>query len=181
MDATTSSGDLPATASDCAPSEVAAPVMAACELSLPRSVRAPGLARQALRKWIAGVGCTDELVDNAALLVSEAVTNAVVHAHSQPRLLITIIDDRLRIEIHDDSPAPPACVHHASPAADTDCGSLPKWPTTGVGPQPATAKSCGLSNDSFDPPPDQVQPMTPRSARKRKPAQQTPKSLPGAL
>ena len=82
--------------------------MAACELSLPRSVRATGLARQALQKWIAGVGCTDELVDNAALQMYEAVTNAVVHAHSQPRLLITIIDDRLRIEIHDDSPAPPA-------------------------------------------------------------------------
>jgi anti-sigma regulatory factor (Ser/Thr protein kinase) len=99
----TRSGGWP-TASDRSRSDVSsATLSAALDLTLPCTGRAPALAREALRRWIAGLGCTAELVDNAALLVSEAVTNAVVHAHSEPRLLILTVGDRLRIEVHDTS------------------------------------------------------------------------------
>ena len=83
----------------------------ALDVLLPQSVEAPGLARSALRRWIVAFGCTDEFVEDAALLVSEAVTNAVLHARSAPRLLVAVVEGRLRIEVHDaswDLPVPRA-------------------------------------------------------------------------
>ena len=68
---------------------------------------APGIARRALRSWLVALACADELVEDAALVVSETVTNAVVHARSAPRLRVSIVDDRLRVEVHDTSPARP--------------------------------------------------------------------------
>jgi anti-sigma regulatory factor (Ser/Thr protein kinase) len=49
------------------------------------------------------------LVDAAELLVSELVTNAVVHAHSRARVVIVTGGDRtdVRIEVHDDAREPP--------------------------------------------------------------------------
>ena len=85
--------------------DLVAPV--SLDLRLPRSVEAPGLARRALRRWMAGVAGTDELVDDATLVVSEAVTNAVVHACSAPRLVVDVVRIRLRIEVHDTSREPP--------------------------------------------------------------------------
>jgi anti-sigma regulatory factor (Ser/Thr protein kinase) len=43
------------------------------------------------------------------LLVSELVTNAVVHAHSRARVVIVTGNDRadVRIEVHDDAREPP--------------------------------------------------------------------------
>ncbi|GAA0255550.1 hypothetical protein GCM10009539_45960 [Cryptosporangium japonicum] len=50
-----------------------------------------------------------ELVDAAELLVTELVTNAVVHARSRARVLIVTAGDRsrVRIEVHDDAFEPP--------------------------------------------------------------------------
>jgi anti-sigma regulatory factor (Ser/Thr protein kinase) len=77
------------------------------DLVLPCSVQAPGLARQALRTWLAAIALSDELVEDASLVVSEIVTNAVVHACSAPRLFVTVADGRLRVEVHDTSRALP--------------------------------------------------------------------------
>jgi anti-sigma regulatory factor (Ser/Thr protein kinase) len=55
-----------------------------------------------LQRW----GCAD-LVDTATLLVSELVTNAVLHARSASRLVLRNTGDRLRVEITDDSAAAP--------------------------------------------------------------------------
>ena len=56
------------------------------------------------RRFVAGVleewGC-DELQDGAALLVSELVTNAVVHAHSTVELAVHLRPDRVRVEVID--------------------------------------------------------------------------------
>ena len=80
---------------------------------LPRSAVAAGrwkrrVLRDALRQWMDGLDCPDEFVEDAVLLVSEVVTNAVVHASSAPRLLVTVVEDRLRIAVHDTSRAIPA-------------------------------------------------------------------------
>ena len=50
-----------------------------------------------------------ELVDAAELLVTELVTNAVVHARSRARVLIITTGDRsdVRIEVHDNAYEPP--------------------------------------------------------------------------
>src|SRR4051794_37280202 len=71
------------------------------DVVLPCSAEAPGLARQALRRWIAALDCPEELVEEAALIVSETVTNAVVHAGSATRLFVTVIEGRLRVEVGD--------------------------------------------------------------------------------
>jgi anti-sigma regulatory factor (Ser/Thr protein kinase) len=82
-------------------------VPAPLDLVLPRSVEAPGLARKALRRWMAALALSDELVEDAALVVSETVTNAVVHASSAPRVFVTLVDGRLRVEVYDTSRALP--------------------------------------------------------------------------
>jgi anti-sigma regulatory factor (Ser/Thr protein kinase) len=41
--------------------------------------------------------------DLAALLVSELVTNAIVHGHSDVRLRVTMLDSTIRVEVNDHS------------------------------------------------------------------------------
>ena len=103
----TSDGDPPARARRGPAIDVGVAGPVSLELLLPRSLEAPGLARRALRQWIGGVAGTDELADDATLVVSEAVTNAVVHGCSGPRLSAELTRGRLRIEVHDTSRDPP--------------------------------------------------------------------------
>lgn len=42
-----------------------------------------------------------------SLIISELVTNAVVHARSPLRIVVTFSRDRLRIEVHDEDSTPP--------------------------------------------------------------------------
>jgi hypothetical protein len=56
---------------------------------------------------MADLSLPGELVEDAALVVSESVTNAVTHACSTPRLCVSIADSRLLVEVHDASRAPP--------------------------------------------------------------------------
>jgi len=53
--------------------------------------------------------------DIAALLVSELVTNAIVHAHSAVRLRVAMLDSTIRVEVNDQSPNTPHIVP-SSPA-----------------------------------------------------------------
>jgi anti-sigma regulatory factor (Ser/Thr protein kinase) len=46
-------------------------------------------------------------VDTVLLLVSEVVTNAVLHARSDIRLVVEDRDVIVRVEVHDGSPMPP--------------------------------------------------------------------------
>lgn len=50
-------------------------------------------------------------VDTVLLLVSEVVTNAVLHARSGIRLVVEDHDEMARVEVHDASPVPPR-MHH---------------------------------------------------------------------
>lgn len=45
------------------------------------------------------------------LLVSEAVTNAILHARSEARLTITTTPTSVRVEVGDDSPEHPQVLH----------------------------------------------------------------------
>jgi anti-sigma regulatory factor (Ser/Thr protein kinase) len=75
------------------------------ETVLPATTASPGVARRfvgaALRRWGAG----PDAVESAQLLVSELVTNAVVHAGSAVRLTVILRDSRIRVEVtdHDDA------------------------------------------------------------------------------
>ncbi len=72
---------------------------------LPSATASAGTARRFLRD---SLGAPDEaLLADAELLVSELVTNAVLHASSSPRLDIVLDDERVRVEVYDDDPVMP--------------------------------------------------------------------------
>lgn len=76
---------------------------ASAELTLPALPRTVGQARRAVRQALVDAGGT-HLLDAAQLVVSELVTNAVVHAGTDVTLRITAESDAIRVEIEDSSP-----------------------------------------------------------------------------
>ena len=70
----------------------------------PRSV---GLARRFVADALTDAG-RRQWVDVAELLVSEMVTNAVLHAHTDIDVVIAVGEETARLEVHDRSPALPA-------------------------------------------------------------------------
>ena len=83
--------------------------------SLPADLASASAARRfvgtTLREW----EC-DVLTDSALLLVSELVTNAVLHARSALDVVLRLAADRLRIEVHDESPTQPTRKYYSTHA-----------------------------------------------------------------
>ena len=71
------------------------------------SRRAPAVARQFTRDFLADFGASAWCQQAAELIASELVTNAIVHAHSAARLRISIGDGLARIEVTDDGQGDP--------------------------------------------------------------------------
>jgi DNA-binding NarL/FixJ family response regulator len=108
--------------------------------------RSPSEARRLVRGALASSLAPseeDELLDNAMLLVSELVTNAVVHAGSEVDVMIRLDGSCLRVEVGDTSDVVPRM---QPPSVDATSGrGLPlvenlasRW---GVAPRPAGGKS----------------------------------------
>lgn len=74
------------------------------ELRLPPAADSVPQARRFVRQQLRGSECD---VDTVVLLVSEVVTNAVLHARSDIRLSLEVRGDTARVEVADSSPAPP--------------------------------------------------------------------------
>jgi anti-sigma regulatory factor (Ser/Thr protein kinase) len=75
------------------------------ELTLATNPAAPGSARHAVRAWFHSQRCGDDATDTAALLVTELVSNAVVHANG-PSLWLTVEEtttDVLHVTVRDAS------------------------------------------------------------------------------
>jgi len=72
---------------------------------LDRVPEAARSARRGLDSWLSEQRC--ESRDNALLVVSELVTNAVVHGRGDLLVVMVYTDDRLRLEVHDGSSSPP--------------------------------------------------------------------------
>lgn len=87
-------------------------------LELPPTTDSVPLARRFARTALRESGID---VDTVLLLVSEVVTNAVLHARSDIRLVIEDRDERVRVEVHDASPVPPR-MHHFQLASGTGRG-----------------------------------------------------------
>ncbi|HWL37868.1 MAG TPA: ATP-binding protein [Frankiaceae bacterium] len=64
------------------------------------------MARQFVDDTLRGWGC-DAFVDASRLLVSELVTNAVLHARTDLTLVIRLLRDGVRVEVIDGSPVAP--------------------------------------------------------------------------
>lgn len=71
-------------------------------IELPADVSSPALARRFVLRSFSGSGVED-LTDVVVLLVSELVTNAVLHARSDSVLKLSHERERLRVELHDAS------------------------------------------------------------------------------
>ncbi|WP_327676241.1 ATP-binding protein [Kitasatospora sp. NBC_00458] len=71
---------------------------------LPRSRRSPGEARRVLERLLADTPGGERFLDTGRLLVTELVTNAVLHGTPigrRIRLVLHVDRWRLRIEVHD--------------------------------------------------------------------------------
>jgi anti-sigma regulatory factor (Ser/Thr protein kinase) len=73
--------------------------------TLPVSPLSPALARTLIRSALAG--CPAEIVEVAELLVSELVTNSIVHAGTAPKLRIDTAQVGIRISVEDESTEAP--------------------------------------------------------------------------
>lgn len=77
-------------------------VLASASERLPADLRSAGEARNMVRSTLDG--WTDESrVDDIVLCVSELVTNAIVHAASSPRVLVSVRPGLIHIEVSDAS------------------------------------------------------------------------------
>lgn len=86
--------------------EIADEVLVSARANLTRDVfsgrEARRFADQALGAW-----ATDDMLDMVRLLLSELVTNAVVHARSAPDVAVYVLTSALRVEVGDDDPRIP--------------------------------------------------------------------------
>lgn len=69
---------------------------------LPRSPEAAGQARRFMRDLLADMGAARESVENAELVVSELVTNAVRHGEGAIQLRVSLEAASARIEVVDE-------------------------------------------------------------------------------
>lgn len=95
-----------------APSRPANPDMSEAQWQLPRSPRSAGRARTLLRDQLTDWKIDGEVADTAQLLLSELVTNSLLHASVPPDREIGLrcarYDGRLRIEVADANNTRPA-------------------------------------------------------------------------
>ena len=91
------------------------------ELALPPEVGSVAAGRRLVRDALAAWHLED-LIDTAALLTSEVVTNSVLHARTTILLSVRRTSDHIvAISVHDDSPHLPRSRHY-SPDATTGRG-----------------------------------------------------------
>ncbi len=93
---------------------------------MPRTTLPPNAASPAAgRRFVADVlwqrGFSTDVIDDAVLLTSEAVTNAVVHAGTPIDVVVTVDAAMARIEVHDGHPGIPV-VRTAAPDAASGRG-----------------------------------------------------------
>ncbi|MFZ3558470.1 ATP-binding protein [Streptomyces sp. BH055] len=97
---------------------------ARAEYILPSTVVSVGRARQLTHTFLnrprrrrAAVGL--ECLDDAALVVSELMANAVEHGHGQCRLRLIVSHAHVTIAVHDSNPAEPRT---SVASEDAECG-----------------------------------------------------------
>ena len=90
---------------------MAAKVARAASLSLGASPSSASIARRFTRRQLDDAGWGDEPADSVVLLVSELVTNAVLHAKSGPELTIDLTSDTARVTVSDENPRLPVLLN----------------------------------------------------------------------
>ncbi len=75
------------------------------EVRLPENHRSAALAREFTRKTLTRWG--HHSWQDAAQVVSELVSNVLLHGHGEPVLRLLDVEGGVRVEVSDDSPQPP--------------------------------------------------------------------------
>ena len=75
-------------------------------LVLPIDARSVAAARRFLRDVLDGYQAIS--IDDAVLMISELVTNAVRHAQTLLRVMVSIVGQTLHVEVSDDDPTLPS-------------------------------------------------------------------------
>ena len=83
---------------------IPAPLTAECTLT---DVAAELAAVRRFTRLTLLAWASEVAVDDALLIVTELATNALLHAGGRPVLRLSVTGTELRIEVYDDSPAPP--------------------------------------------------------------------------
>jgi anti-sigma regulatory factor (Ser/Thr protein kinase) len=78
----------------------------ALALRLPPDLRSVSRGRAELAEVASAWGCPEHLLDDARVVLSELMSNGVLHARSDMRVVIGRRGKGLRLEVHDESPAP---------------------------------------------------------------------------
>ncbi len=81
--------------------------------SLPGAPPSAGKARRFVRSVLAGAGLSG-LADVAELLVSELVSNAILHAGTDLEVVVRIMADRVSVEVHDRGPGAATRRHYSA-------------------------------------------------------------------
>jgi hypothetical protein len=98
------------------PTSGAGPRPAASRIELRPGPSSPGLARRFLNERTAAWSLPEPLGEQLALVGSELVTNAVLHARTQLTLTLELHRDRVRVSVRDRSSAPAALRHYHADA-----------------------------------------------------------------
>ncbi len=123
---------------------------------LPNDARAPGEARRAVRRTFAGWHLP-ALIDDAVLVVSELVTNAVRHGLPPIGLLLRRRFGKVRMDVEDARPDALEAVERADPLAEAGRGlEIVRSVSDDVGSEHirGDGKYVFASWDVADPPPD---------------------------
>lgn len=88
------------------------------ETTLPCDQSAPGSARRLVLEGCRSAGLRADALDSAELLVSEVVTNAVIHGRSDVRLRLRISSTTVRVEVGDDNSRRPVLQPREDDALD---------------------------------------------------------------
>lgn len=100
-----------------------APVSVCTRQTLPATAKAPGIARRLLAEHTEFLSA--EMRDDAKLLLSELVTNALLHGSPVITIALTTSADGVRLEVHDTSHAfPDRPPHNPGPCQATGRGLL---------------------------------------------------------
>jgi anti-sigma regulatory factor (Ser/Thr protein kinase)/anti-anti-sigma regulatory factor len=99
----------------------ARPSLARVDLQLPPAVTAPARARELVYDACVAWG-VPELIDDARLVVSELVTNAILHTGDRLRLSLVLRDRALHLIVHDRSTDPPRLVFEGGARAAARLG-----------------------------------------------------------
>jgi anti-sigma regulatory factor (Ser/Thr protein kinase) len=91
--------------------------LAVPSIEFPADRTAPSRARRFVSETLHAWGISGATTADAVLLVSELVTNALLHARSAPTVELTRDGDRVRVGVCDDSPVAPRRRQYATDAA----------------------------------------------------------------